>query len=196
MKKFLGILVLGFLLNGCETYYAGGSGSILSTSNDQILLGWDDYYGSDTQTNKDVAARHCRLKNKFAYYFKDKSEGQNAAIYLCSASILNVSPISGKNLVWTNFNPNSEISKKHNVVQAKNTCKDLGLPPGSDKFIDCTIKLTAAYIQTQQQAIQQVSSGSSGTMTIYDPVRDSENAMRRGMALVNGTCTVANYLNC
>ena len=116
--------------------------------------------------------------------------------YFCSAKVLNVSPISGDKLVWTNFNPNSEISKKNNISEAKSTCKDLGLAPGSNKYIDCTINLSAAYIQAQQQTIVQASSGSSGSMTIYDPVRDSENAMRRGMALVNGTCTVANYLNC
>ena len=188
------VLCLG--LFGCETYYAGGSGTVQYKLDDQIHLGWDDYYGSDTKANKNTAAQYCKSRDKFAYYFKDKSSGHNAAIYLCSASVLNVSPITGKSLVWTNFNPNSEMAKKNNISQAKSTCKDLGLAVGSDKYIDCTIKLSAAYIQTQQQTIVQASSSSSGSMTIYDPVRDSENAMRRGMALVNGTCTVANYLNC
>ena len=196
MKKILAVIVLGLLLSGCAYDYAGGPGVISSTSNSQIILGWDDYNGSDTQTNKNIATNHCRSVNKFAYYFKDKSSGQNGAVYLCSSSILNNSPISGKNLVWTNFDPNSEMAKQNKIKEAKSMCKDLGITPGTEKYTDCTLKLVTAYIQAQRQTVVQASSGNSGSMTIYDPVRDSENAQRRGMALINGTCTVANYLNC
>ena len=42
-----------------------------------------------------------------------------------------------------------------------------------------------------------VSSGSaSGSMTIYDPVRDSNAAIKRGQGLINGTCTLGDLSNC
>ena len=56
-----------------------------------------------------------------------------------------------------------------------------------------SIMTILAAKQNQQVIIQGQNSGS---MIIYDPVRDSENMMRRGMGLINGTCTIANYLNC
>ena len=43
-----------------------------------------------------------------------------------------------------------------------------------------------------------VSSGgsASGSMTIYDPVRDSNAAIKRGQGLINGTCTLGDLSNC
>jgi len=33
-------------------------------------------------------------------------------------------------------------------------------------------------------------------MTIYDPVRDRNAALKRGQGLINGTCTLANLSTC
>ena len=49
--------------------------------------------------------------------------------------------------------------------------------------------------QNQQIVVQGQSSGSN-VMTIYDPVRDSNAALRRGQGLINGTCTLGDLSTC
>ncbi|MDC0163651.1 hypothetical protein OAI48_02195, partial [Candidatus Pelagibacter sp.] len=87
------------------------------------------------------------------------------------------------------------------IERAKNTCKELGFKDGTEKFTDCSLKLYSQSLdlaakQNQQIIVQGNTGSSSNEMTIYDPVRDSENLQRRALGLINGTCTIANYINC
>ena len=86
------------------------------------------------------------------------------------------------------------------IDDAKDKCKVIGFEVGTEKFADCTLKLYAQSVelaakQNQQIVVQGQSSGSN-VMTIYDPVRDSNAAIKRGQGLINGTCTLGDLSNC
>ena len=80
------------------------------------------------------------------------------------------------------------------INKAKDTCKVLGFKENTDKFSDCTLKLysqevdniVSVKVANKQQSI----SSNSGTMTIYDPVRDRQNQIDRGMKMLSGGCTL------
>ena len=92
------------------------------------------------------------------------------------------------------------------VNDVKKTCSVLGFEEGSEKFADCTLKLYTQKIDEMvsekqarnQQLIQSQQSNttttqsSSGTNTtiIYDPVRDRQNQIDRGMKMLGGKCTL------
>jgi len=80
------------------------------------------------------------------------------------------------------------------INKAKSTCKTLGFEEGTGKFTDCTLKLYSQEVDNivaLKVAEQKVSSSSSsGTMTIYDPVRDRQNQIDRGMKMLGGGCTL------
>jgi len=80
------------------------------------------------------------------------------------------------------------------INKAKNTCKTLGFEEGTDKFTDCALKLYSQEVENKVaiKVAEQKSSNSSnsGTMTIYDPVRDSQNQIDRGMKMLSGGCTL------
>jgi hypothetical protein len=80
------------------------------------------------------------------------------------------------------------------INKAKDTCKVLGFKEDTDKFSDCTLKLYSQEVENivaLKVAKQQKSvSSSSGTMTIYDPVRDRQNQIDRGMKMLSGGCTL------
>jgi len=80
------------------------------------------------------------------------------------------------------------------INSAKSTCKTLGFEEGTDKFTDCSLKLYSQEVENKvaiEVAKQKTtSSSSSGTMTIYDPVRDRQNQIDRGMKMLSGGCTL------
>ena len=91
------------------------------------------------------------------------------------------------------------------VNDVKKTCGILGFEPGSEKFADCTLKLytqkidekIAAKQEANNRSLQTSSSStttqsSSGTNTtiIYDPVRDRQNQIDKGMKMLGGKCTL------
>jgi len=91
------------------------------------------------------------------------------------------------------------------VNDAKKTCGILGFEEGSEKFADCTLKLYTQKIdemiadkqaRNQQLILNQqantTTQSSSGTNTtiIYDPVRDRQNQIDRGMKMLGGKCTL------
>tara|TARA_R110000823_G_scaffold300993_2_gene421862 strand:- start:103 stop:1026 length:924 start_codon:yes stop_codon:yes gene_type:complete len=80
------------------------------------------------------------------------------------------------------------------INSAKSTCKTLGFEEGTDKFTDCALKLYTQEVENKVaiKVAEQKSSNSSnsGTMTIYDPVRDSQNQIDRGMKMLSGGCTL------
>ena len=85
------------------------------------------------------------------------------------------------------------------VDKAKDTCKSLGFNEGTDKFSDCSLKLYTQSVELaaekNQKIVVQGQSSGSNVMTIYDPVRDSNAAIKRGQGLINGTCTLAELLS-
>jgi hypothetical protein len=81
------------------------------------------------------------------------------------------------------------------IEKAKATCETLGFEKGTDKFSDCTLKLYTQEVDNKvalEVAKQKSSSGSSnsGTMVIYDPVRDRQNKIDKGMEMITGRCTL------
>ena len=81
------------------------------------------------------------------------------------------------------------------IDKAKATCQTLGFEQGTDKFSDCTLKLYSQEVDNKvalEVAKQKSSSGSSnsGTMVIYDPVRDRQNKIDKGMEMITGRCTL------
>ena len=89
------------------------------------------------------------------------------------------------------------------VNDVKKTCSVLGFEPGSEKFADCTLKLYTQKIDEKIAAKQEANNrslqtsstttqSSSGTNTtiIYDPVRDRQNKIDRGMKMLGGKCTL------
>ena len=94
----------------------------------------------------------------------------------------------------------SEALKEQNdlatmIEKAKTTCETLGFEKGTDKFSDCTLKLYTQEVDNKvaiEVAKQKSSSGSSnsGTMVIYDPVRDRQNKIDKGMEMITGRCTL------
>jgi len=79
------------------------------------------------------------------------------------------------------------------INEAKSTCKELGFKEDSDRFVDCALKL---YTQKIDQTIKQKETvivqtqASSGSMTIYDPVRDNQRMIDQGMKMLSGRCTL------
>jgi hypothetical protein len=84
------------------------------------------------------------------------------------------------------------------IDKAKDTCKSLGFNEGTEKFSDCALKLYSQSVELaakqNQQIVMQPQSSGSNVMTIYDPVRDSNALMDKGMKMLTGRCTLG--LNC
>jgi hypothetical protein len=80
------------------------------------------------------------------------------------------------------------------IDEAKDTCKSLGFKEGTEKFSDCALKLYSQSVElaakNNQQIVMQPQSSGSNVMTIYDPVRDSNALMDKGMKMITGRCTL------
>jgi len=80
------------------------------------------------------------------------------------------------------------------IDKAKDTCKSLGFKEGTEKFSDCALKLYSQSVELaakqNQQIVMQPQSSGSNVMTIYDPVRDSNALMDKGMKMITGRCTL------
>jgi hypothetical protein len=80
------------------------------------------------------------------------------------------------------------------IDDAKDTCKSLGFNEGTEKFSDCALKLYSQSVELaakqNQQIVMQPQSSGSNVMTIYDPVRDSNALMDKGMKMITGRCTL------
>lgn len=87
------------------------------------------------------------------------------------------------------------------INEAKATCKLLGMKEETQQFSDCALKLYAQSIEIaakEKQTIVQskvktnssTNSSGSNVMTIYDPVRDNNALMNKGMKMLSGGCTL------
>ena len=79
------------------------------------------------------------------------------------------------------------------INKAKDTCKSLGFEEGTEKFVDCGLKLYSQSVElaakNKQQIVMMPQSSGSNTVTIYDPVRDSNALKKQGMKMLSGSCT-------
>ena len=86
------------------------------------------------------------------------------------------------------------------VKKAQATCKDLGFKKATPEYANCSLKLYTQSVELAAKNKQQivhtqvntstgnaVSSGSN-SVTIYDPVRDANRAIDRGMKMITGKC--------
>ena len=84
------------------------------------------------------------------------------------------------------------------IDEAKDTCKSLGFKEGTDKFADCSLKLYTQSVElaakNNQTVVMQPQSSGSNSITIYDPVRDSNALIRQGQRMLSGACTLG--INC
>ncbi|MDA9589071.1 hypothetical protein N9R73_01895 [Candidatus Pelagibacter sp.] len=97
--------------------------------------------------------------------------------------------------------PEKKIEMITMINEAKATCKLLGMKEETQQFSDCALKLYAQSIEIaakEKQTIVQskvktnsgTSSSGSNVMTIYDPVRDNNALMNKGMKMLSGNCTL------
>jgi len=88
----------------------------------------------------------------------------------------------------------SKIEMASMINKAKDTCKSLGFKEGTEKFADCSLKLYSQSVELaaeqNKQVVMQPQSSGSNVITIYDPVRDSNALMNKGMKMLSGKCTL------
>ena len=185
MKKLLGILVLGFLLSGCATDF------LESQSSSGGVIARDTFLAlGETKAQLEVRAnRQCKQYNPNSKAIL-KLKRDNSITYDFEEWYYECVDEVAKNKV--------ELTSMLNT--AKSTCKELGFREGTDKFSDCALKLYSQSVELaakkNQQIVMQGQSSGSNTVTIYDPVRDSNAAIKRGQGLINGTCTLADLSTC
>ena len=188
MIRVLGIVILVLLLKGCGAPTAS-------------YQGWKNYYGSQYK----FYTQACPASNPdvvegcgFSASNNSQEAANQSAIELCSRNYSDcVVTHEGNKTIYGEADL-KKVKMASMIDKAKNTCKSLGFRQGTEKFTDCSLKLYTQEMELAVKNNQQVviQGQNSGTMTIYDPVRDSENMMRRGQSLLNGSCTLANYLSC
>ncbi len=187
MKRILGIIVVAFLLSSCGTTYESFKSEYSNYT----------YHAKACPANDPEGATHsCGLGASV----NSQNEANNTALGMCEYSNCVVVK-EGNRYVFnkqTYQDNQNQASMASMIDKAKNTCRSLGFNEGTEKFTDCSLKLYSQEMELAAKQNQQVviQGQNSGTMTIYDPVRDSDNMMRRGMGLVNGTCTLATYYSC
>tara|TARA_Y100000768_G_scaffold79564_1_gene56416 strand:+ start:942 stop:1670 length:729 start_codon:yes stop_codon:yes gene_type:complete len=134
--------------------------------------------------------------------------------FICSKNMISVAPsfafMSGQQINWNNYaslqqqkittsntSTNSNAPKVNIALmidRAKDTCKSLGFKEGTEKFADCSLKLYSQSVELaaeqNKQVVMQPQSSGSNVITIYDPVRDSNALMNKGMKMLSGKCTL------
>ena len=67
-----------------------------------------------------------------------------------------------------------------------------------ERFADCSLKLYSQSVElaakNNQTVVMQPQSSGSNSITIYDPVRDSNALIRQGQRMLSGACTLG--INC
>ena len=215
MKKFLAILVLGFVLHGCATPV--GQEHSIEIKNKYVAMtnmypksAWKtfftgytfgiwtphlfDFYGYSNESAEDAALKSERECNDF---LKEKNWENKAT---CTFSFKRLTALGEEKKTNDMAKERAElkIAKKKvelltMIKEAKSTCKELGFKENTDKFSDCALKLYTQKIdQTtkQKETVIVQTQASSGSMTIYDPVRDNQRMIDQGMKMLSGRCTL------
>ena len=150
MKKLLGIVVLGLLWCNISVakeikVYQKDENSI-SLSRIGLLGSYDD--------RRDIARVHCAKYEKFVFDFKRENtgaldeKGKKTRRYHCSKTYLKKSPITGNDILWTNYDSSHKFAKQaeqtnqiEKINQYKEICSSLGYEAGTEKFADCALKM-------------------------------------------------------
>ena len=135
IKKLLGIIILGLLLSGCADPYISYQEKYNKLGRDYKYVwvkspstGKNLFYADNTYANAlNAAKRNCRNQGI-----------DDCIIYK-----------RGNTYVYDPPKPPSEEDKM--IAKARNICEKIGATPGTDKFIDCTIKMMST--STGQQTI-------------------------------------------
>ncbi len=199
MKKLLGIVVLSFLL--CSTAYAKikvKKLQVLFKDENKIHV-VDGTFGASLKGSGSVAADHCSSMGKESVMTNRGGQASELKKFYED---------SGYKLGIYKWVDEFEcVEKKIEVVEkqkkidvasmidkAKDTCKSLGFKEGTEKFADCSLKLYSQSVELaaeqNKQVVMQPQSSGSNVITIYDPVRDSNALMNKGMKMLSGKCTL------
>ena len=196
MKNILGIIVLSFLLSGCTTTVNTNSYAefIERAKSEQYIfqaraLRSSEITGKPFGINqgwKTAAKSNQEIANREAL----KDCGYSDCIIIMEG--LNITPQAQQ--LMNSINNAEQVELVSIINKAKNNCKALGFKENTEKFTDCSLKLYAQEVDNNvalEVAKQKSSSSSSsGSMTIYDPVRDRQNQIDRGMKMLGGGCTI------
>ena len=172
MKKAVLFLLFGFILSGCATSITyqciegdcvNGQGTYTSSNGDKYVGEWKD----------------------------GKRDGQGTSTY---ANGDTCSGLFENNICWGTVTKDKKIELASMLDTAKTTCKELGFKEQTEKFSECALKLYSQSIElaakNNQQVVMQSQSSGSNVMTIYDPVRDNNALMDKGMKMLSGRCTL------
>ena len=92
------------------------------------------------------------------------------------------------------YKESEKVDLSSMIDDAKNTCKELDFEEGTEKFSDCALKLYSQSVElaakSKQQIVMQPQSSGSNSVTIYDPVRDSKDLIKKGQDMISGKCTL------
>ena len=212
MKKLLGIVVLGLLLSGCASP-VGKSNNLLKDNEFEAVV----HMQPDSDSVIDVTTTALTLGiispkyYDFYAYAKTAEEAEKKAMESClkfrtkkgwdkDSTVFKKAHCSGRKAKLTTKGAEEKVKTEKvdalasMIDKAKSNCKALGFKEETDKFTDCTLKLYTQEVDNKvavEVAKQQASgSSSSGSMTIYDPVRDRQNQIDRGMKMLSGGCTL------
>jgi hypothetical protein len=214
MKKILGVIFLSLLLQGCVTVNkVGESNNLLNENEFQAVV----HMQPDSDSVPDILPAMATLGiispkfYDFYAYAKTAEEAEKKAMELClkfrtkkgwdkDSTVFKKAHCTGRKAKLTTKGKEEKVKTEKvdalasMIDKAKNNCKALGFEEGTGKFTDCTLKLYTQEVENKValKVAEQKSSNSSnsGTMTIYDPVRDSQNQIDRGMKMLSGGCTL------
>ena len=170
----------------------------LDTDNKKIISEYIDLKGkahSETSTivsidNQKVSVLN-DTSNKKTWYFNYATDQK---IYASWFDDINLNCMYDKNLAKTSKDKSEKVEIASMIDKAKSTCKDLGFEEGTDRFVDCSFKLYTQSVELaaekNQTVVMQPQSSGSNTMTIYDPVRDSNALIKQGQKMLSGRCTL------
>ena len=152
MKKLLGILVLGLLLNGCANFTHDPStyNQVFKATPDYIDIGISISMkvgpaGVSDPSTKRIAINHCTSHKKFTYAFQfdDVSKDYNLPglhVYRFTCSKRQVY----KKNYWNNYNPTKvweKDVKKTTLASKKKTCEEIGFKPKTEASANCILRL-------------------------------------------------------
>ena len=202
MKKILGIILLSFLyFNSAFAYMPIWQDPvpssiekrqiiiILSVKNNETIDGviQKDGYGTTAKYFKCPSGVKKTRMNPVPQYIKEyvgePHKWLSKQFYPLSVWKLTCKVANG-----------SGIEMETMINKAKNTCKSLGFKDGTEKFADCSLKLYSQSVELAAEQnktiVMQPQSSGSNVITIYDPVRDSNALMNKGMKMLSGGCTL------
>ena len=170
----------------------------LDTDNKKIISEFIDKKGKSYRETSTVVS----IDNQKVSVLNDTSDSKtwyfnyatDQKIYGSYFKDINLSCMYDKNLVKSATNKSNKVEIASMIDDAKDKCKVIGYREGTDKFADCALKLYSQSVelaaeQNKTVVMQPQSSGSS-SMTIYDPVRDSNALIKQGQRMLSGRCTL------